>query len=410
MRGFYRRARLNMNVDTRARGKAVIQVLDADLNLLQEVEVKNLILNVGIDAVRARPWVQNMEYCVVGSNATATSDPSGATQAVQSGTTVTLTGGAFVFTDTATDAGKIIRWNAGSEARIVTITDPTHAEVANSATVANGLFTVYRTNQTVLNMTEIQRSNTYVTAGAGCGTTIVGNVITHKRTFDFPSEVGTVTYREVALSHSATPGAEIFSRIRLPSDLTLVVNQIMRVIYSLELTLGPNTQVAKAADIIGWPVAPATDTEGDEQVQVIGLATVSAVTGATTVGVGTGISLEPSSVGADCAVFMSTVSTALAAFGSAVDRTGTSPAIKTDTAIDNDTVTAGVGNLDKVATFLVGEGNRTDWRTLGIGTEAGAVHPYVVTGFAFVFDQAQTKDNLHTLELRFNFTWGRDLS
>lgn len=409
MRGAYRRARFTMSVNQIARGSAVIQVLDNE-QVVQEVKAKNLILNVGIDAVRARPWVQNMEVCVAGSNATVTQDPSGSTQASQSGTTVTLTGGSFVFTDTGTDAGKIIRWNSGAEARIATITSPTVAEVTNSATVAAGLFTVYRTNQTISNMTEIQRSNTYVTAGAGCGTTIASNVLSHKRTFDFPVEVGTVTYREIALSHSTTPAAQIFSRIKLPSDLVLVTGQILRVIYTLELTLGPSTPVAKAADVIGWPVAPSVNTDGDEQVQVIGLATINAGTGATEVGVGTGISLEPSSQNADCAVFLSTVSTALAAFGSAIDRTGTAPAIKTDTAHDPLTVTAGVGNVDKVAEYAVGEGNRTDWRTIGIGTEAGAVHPYVVTGFAFVFDQAQTKDNLHTLELRFNFTWGRDLS
>lgn len=54
----------------------------------------------------------------------------GDTTAEQAGTTVTLVGGNFRFVDTATDAGKLIKWPGGATATVVTVTDSTHAEVA----------------------------------------------------------------------------------------------------------------------------------------------------------------------------------------------------------------------------------------------------------------------------------------
>ena len=410
MRGAYRRVGPRLHVRSIARGHARFQVLNEDGSLAQEMASKNLILNSGLDMVRTRPWVENFEYCVLGSNATPTTDLGGSTTAAQAGTTVTLVGGSFVFTDTATDAGKIIRWNSAQQARIVSVTTPTSVEVDVTQVVPAGLFSVYRTNQTVAVMTEIQRGNNYVTAGGGCGLSTVGNVISNKRTFDFPLEVGTVTYREVAFSNSGVAADPIFSRIRLPSDLVLVVNQRVRVIYTLEVTLDPDTPVVGAANVVGWPVAPSVNTDGSQQVQLIALKYVDPATGASVEDPSAGISLEPSADGADCAVFLSNSSAALAGFGSAADRTGTATYLKTNTDIDPLTVTAGVGSLEKEVLLDVGEGNRTDWRSIGFGTESGLIHPYVTTGFVFVFDQDQTKDNLHTLELRFLFTWERDLS
>jgi hypothetical protein len=59
----------------------------------------------------------------------------------------------------------------------------------------------------------------------------------------------------------------------------------------------------------------------------------------------------------------------------------------------------------------VSEGDRTDFRSLYIG-----YHPSVVIGadtaqvLTLVFDEAQTKDNLHRLDVVVTYTWDRDLS
>lgn len=410
MRGAYRRVGPRMHVQTKAKGFATLQVLDENDCVVQEQSARNLILNGGLDGVRLRPWVDNFTHCVLGSNATPTSEASGATTASQSGTTVTLVGGTFAFTDTATDAGKTIRWNTTQQARIVSVTTPLIVEVDVTQAVPAGLFNVYNTQQTVAVMTEIQRGNGYVTAGGGCGSTLAGNILSHKRTFDFPLEVGTVTYREVAFSHSATPGDPIFSRIKLPTDLVLVVNQRVRVIYTLEITLTPDVIEATTANVVGWPVAPSVNTDGSQQLQLVALKIVDPATGQSEVDPANGISLEPSSEGIECAVFLSNSNAPLASFGASGDRSGTANFVKTDTDIDPATVTAGYGSLEKEVVLDVGEGNRTDWRTIGIGTEDAPIAATTTHGFVFVFAQDQTKDNLHTLELRFLFTWDRDLA
>ena len=70
MRGAYRRARLDLTVQTHAKGHAVIQVLNPDASVAQELSIDNLILNGGLDMVAVRSWVQNFEYCVLGSGST----------------------------------------------------------------------------------------------------------------------------------------------------------------------------------------------------------------------------------------------------------------------------------------------------------------------------------------------------
>jgi hypothetical protein len=410
LRGAYRRAPVRMRMQQFAQGAATIQTLNEDGSLAQQMHVRNLILNTGLDMVRTRAWVSNFEYCVLGTASTATSvTPTGTPAASQSGTAVTITNGSFSFTDTLTDAGRTIKWGSGEESRIVTVTDPTHAVVTPSQNVSSGPFVVYFTNQTAATMTEVQRTNNYVTGVANCGTTIVGAALAFKRTFDFPTEVGGVTYREVAYSHSGSAAADIFSRIKLPVDLTLVAGQRVRVIYTLTLTATPSALVSKTANIVGWPVAPSTTTDGTDRIQLLGFAQIDS-TGATW-NTPAQLSLEPSSVGSECSIFLSTVSTAPADVGSSVDRTGTSPAVKTDTIIDPASVTSGVGYAEKVVTFDIGDGNRSDWRSLGFGKHDGMdSFAYVDTGYVFVFDEAQTKDELHTLEIRFEVSWAGTLA
>ena len=414
VRGHYRLAPQPLKIKFGASGHVTAQVLDPDGRVAQTVEKRNLILNVGIEAIKTRSWPEVMEACVVGSGSAVTEASSTTTTASQSATTITLSDNDD-YTFTAADVGRIIYWPGTQQrARIVSVTDGTHAEAytLHSQTVVDAVFTIYSAEQTISDMTEIQRigSAGYVTAGSGCGSSLASNVLTHKRTFDFPAEVGSVTYREVAFSHSDAPGAEIFSRIKLPSDLNLVAGQVLRVIYNLRVTLTPSTSQAKTADIVGWPVAPATTTDGDEAIQYVAMKRVNASTGATEELNTRGSSLEPSATGENCAIFLSTVSTALAAFDACVDRTGTSPAYKENTALDPEADYLYEGHAEKYVVFDTGDANRDDWRSMGIGAASGVLLPYVISGFVFVFDEGQTKDNLHTLELRFVWDWQQDFT
>jgi hypothetical protein len=405
MHGTYKQVLFPLRLDFKARGRAKIQVLNPDKSVVREFEQNNLILNQGIDGIAVRNWCDSFLYCCAGSGTTPTADSSGGTTAAQSGTTVTLTGGSFTFTSTLADAGKIIRWASSSQARIVTVTDGQHAVVDVSQTVGAGAFTVYRTNQTGLTA-EIVRTNNYVTGGGNCGTTLTGgNIFNHLRTWDFPVEVGSVTYSEIGFSWSGTVGANLFARIVLGSPVSLLAGQTLRIIYTLNVTVGPITPNFKAASVIGWPVLPATDTNGQEQIQYYGLSAVD--TTGLTIAYDAGNFVNEPSATAGVQIFLSTVGTAPATVGSAINRTGVSPADKNVTLT---TYVANSGTLDKYCVFLTTEANATTWLTIGLGRSDMSFLPYVNSTFVFVFGSAQTKDNLHTLEIHFSMTFGVDLS
>src|SRR5574337_1049881 len=104
---------------------------------------KNLILNQGMDALATQLFADCMNYCSAGTGVTPTNDDSGTTTATQSGTSVTLAGGSFTFTNTGTDAGNGIKPDTGEEAMVVSVSSPTSVTVDRSASVSAGQFTVY---------------------------------------------------------------------------------------------------------------------------------------------------------------------------------------------------------------------------------------------------------------------------
>lgn len=365
----------------------------------------NLILNQGMDQVATTAWAAIFQYCSAGTGVTPTSDDSSPTTAAQSGTTVTLSGGSFVFTSTPVDAGKTIKWDSGEEATIVTVTSPTVVEVSNSATVLADDFIVYRTNQTQL-ATQVKRTNTYLTGSPFCGTTVASNVVKMRRTFDFTAESGLVTYTEVGLGWDAGSPTSIFSRILLAVPVPVGAGQQLRVTYELWVTVLPAASFSKTAIIGGWPVAPAATTDGMEAVQYIGLTFVS--TAGTALanleqGLGSGDPATTSGIG----VFVSDDATAPASFGSSVNRSlNASYANATRAAY-----VAGTYYVDKSATFAVGSGNGTGIRSIGYGAHNPNVYfAYGQTVMVFVFNEAQTKLNTHTLTFTWRFAWSRVLS
>jgi len=368
--------------------------------------IKNLILNNGMDRVSISPWCDLFTYGVAGTGTTPTSDDSGVTTAAQVGTAVTLTGGSFVFTSTIVDAGNVIKWDTGEEATISTVVSPTSVIVTNSVSVTGAEFTVYNTNQTGL-VSEVKRSNTYLTGTPYCGTTIVGNVLEHRRTYDFTAEGGgTVNYTEVGVSWAAAGASTLFSRILLPGPVPVLNGQQLRLVYQLNVTLAPSASAPKTAIINGWPVSPAVTTDGDEQLQAYAVSTVS------TLGLIQGIyghyGNEPST-GSTIGVYLSTDASAPAAFGVGSTRS----ANVAYTNMGKLSYTTGSYYQDKSATFAVGNGNRSDWNSMGFGAHSPNLYfcyQQANNAYVFVFDEAQTKANTHTLTLNFRWSWSRVLA
>lgn len=379
-------------------GKVKWKVVDTRTGLVvrESPWQKNLILNQGMDRVQQTAGADLMLYCAAGTGVTPTSDDSGTTVAVQSGTTVTLSGGVFVLTDTATDAGKVIKWDSGAEATIVTVSSPTVAVVLVSATVASGQFTVYRTNQQNL-QTEVKRSGTYLLGTGNTESVLTATGVEHRRTYDFTAEVGTVVYTEIGISWAAAGSATLFSRILLPLPVTVNSGQQLRIVYQLNVVMTPRTPSAKTATISGWPVSPATDTDGDEQLQVHGVLTYN------TSGIAGGVPTnEPYYVGVSL-IWLTTDSSVLAAFGSPGNRNTNASSVS----LTKQGYTTGNYYVDKTGVFPVGQANRTDWRAICVGY---FVVSTLNASFCFLFDQAQTKLNTHTLTLTFRFSWARTLS
>lgn len=371
--------------------------------------IPNLILNNGLNEVYNRYWCNLFTWGIAGTGTTPTSVDSDSTNASQSGTTVTSDASFFV----SGDVGNVIKWDSGEEAFITAFVSDTQVTVSASQTVASGPFVKYNTSQTGL-VNELKRTNTYLTGAPNCQTTETSSQFQNRRTYDFTAEEGTVNYTEIGFGWASSGANTTFSRILLDSPVQVLDGQQLRVVYELRVSFAPLTPQAKSAVINGWPISPATTTDGDECIALAGLSSINSSTGGTTAGTTASYANEPSylsdgSVFTTLYGFLSTDSTAVGNAGTSPNRTGTSPSkrIMTKAAYTTNSFL-----VDKTATWPVGEGNRSDWRCMGYGISATSTEPYQAgrTGHIFVFDEAQTKPNTHTLTLTWRTTWSRTLS
>jgi hypothetical protein len=420
----------------RAKGRYRIQVLSPAQEVVKDLGWHdNLILDQGLDQVATYAWCDCFLVCAVGTGNEPTEVDGGLSEISQATTTVTVETGVFTFDPS--DVGSLLKWTSGEEALITGFVDSTHVSVSPSQTVAQDTFIMYRVGQTGLE-TEIKRSinastknPNFVTGAGNCGTTLVANTITCRRTWDFPAETGSATYAELGVSYSGQAGNNLFSRVVLDPDVSLTNGQILRVSYELQITMTPNTASALTANIAGWPISPAVNTDGDQSWQYVGLSSVAlngetdayddgglcnepAFAGGTSFALQTGRSIAPftatTQVGG-ATMFLSNDGSPPAAFGSAVNRS----AIRAVGNTSLSSYTNGTFIRDKQYTFGLTEANRVDWRAMGIGpTDPSPTgddnETTEFSGFVFVFDDFQTKLNTYTLTLVFRYTWSRELS
>ena len=244
---------------------------------------------------------------------------------------------------------------------------------------------------------EIQRTNKAdLTLANACLTSLVGNVYSLTKTFAFPVETYPVVIGEIGWSPSATAGNNLFSKsLVLDSNgnlgpIVVSTGQFVRVKYTLQITLSPITQqTISTSNITGWASA-----SGKYCLQYVGLQNIGA-DGSIGYYDAAQDCNEPSS-SPEC--FIGQNSAALNAFGSSPDRSGsthyTSPTF---------VINALAGSLTKKASFGLDNANDTLLRSAGLG-KAGSSSQY--SGFAYVYDSAQTKTSDKILTLTFLYTWG----
>lgn len=369
----------------------------------------NLILNDGFERIATNVVCDNFLYAYAGTGSRTNNVSSGVdTAACDVAGNVTLPGGStFVFDNTVPgDLQNIIKWdNTGFEGRITSISTNRACVVTPTPSVPqSGTFVFYRTNQTGL-QTEVKRTSTYLAVAPACSSFVAGNIVTHQRTWDFSAEAGTVVYQEFGVGWSTTPNTPntTFARFLLHSPITVNVTQQLRVLYQTREVFGPTTPFVKTAVISGWPLAPATNTQGQEQFQRIGMSAVNSDGSTGTFDAGANAN-EPSHT-ANVQVFLATNSSALTAFGALpVDRSS-------GAAVKDVTTSAYVpfsGSMIKQVTYQTAEALSSSWRAMGVGTSVAA-NPSRDAGLCFLFDQAQTKNSGKTLNLQFFYNWSRVL-
>lgn len=231
------------------RNRVKAQVIENGKVISETDWTPNLILDAGMNRLPTTLICDLFLYCVIGTGNTPTEDDSGAVTATTSGTTCTASGSIFA----AGDVGKLLRFDTGEKAMITAYTSATQVTLASSLGVTTQLFTMYRVGQTGL-ATEVKRSATYLTGSGNTETTRSGSTYTHRRTFDFTAETGSVNYAEVGFSHSATVASNLNTRALFSGGAVTVLNgQQLRVIYDFLVTMSPTTATNVEPAISGWP-------------------------------------------------------------------------------------------------------------------------------------------------------------
>jgi hypothetical protein len=113
-------------------------------------------------------------------------------------------------------------------------------------------------------VSESKRTGTYLTGSGNCGTSYAGSTQTNKRTYDFAIEVSNQNYGELGWSHSASIAANLNSRALVSGGtVTVLTGQQLRVVYSQDITYSATSLTPITYGVTGWPISPATTTEGD---------------------------------------------------------------------------------------------------------------------------------------------------
>ena len=110
------------------------------------------------------------------------------------------------------------------------------------------------------------RTNQYLTGDPNTGTRYnrESGIVYMRRTYDFEIETSNQNINEVGLfpadtTNTATDSAMMFSRVVLPSTVTVLTDQQLRLTYEVQVTIGPVVSTPAAPTITGWT------TDGDTQ-------------------------------------------------------------------------------------------------------------------------------------------------
>ncbi len=394
-------------------GRFKLSVIDAKTKRVVEERPwqKNLILDNGLDLYGENLFCNCWRYCSAGTDNTPVVNDSGITTAIQSGTTITANATSF----SASDVGRLFRFDSGEESYITTFTDTTHVEVADSRTVGSStLFAVWRVDQTNLGAF-VKKTNIYV--ADECGSAITSGSDLLWRTWDFSEEVGNATYREIGVHKNFTDDDGLFSRVLVQGgSISLVAGQQLRVRYEINMQYSSEDAIAGIAispTITGWPSGGASSVDGDlyalnhfrSLVKSDGSTNETAwINPASGTGF-TNVSEASSSMATQLFLRLST-SSAFPAYNTDQDAEFGAGLIATNPWVLNSYI-AGTFTRIKTHTLEAAELDDSNVRKIGLGGRASNFLGSVAVGI--LFDEGQEKLNTHKLILTWRYTWAREI-
>jgi len=427
-------------------GSFKLSVIDAKTNEIireQSEFQRNLILNDGMNLVATYQYTDLITYCIAGTGTRVNKVQinGGSSTVSQTGTSVVLDPVSPGFTDPLSgysqvlEVGDVIVFDVGSGGvNDVMVVGPilgNGCTVNKSAIIPSTTFTIWKTSQKFL-QNEVKRAgnsffNGRIVTGIGNqGTVMIGNVITHQRTWDLSPETSLINYTEVGIGYAWDQTFPTFSRLLLPSPFAVDAGQRLRISYKLKITLTPATPVLRPdATITGWTTTHdgVLSTRGSESIQSVygngpdaqGMYSYANMSYIAYDSGQYGLSVLDPSNGAS--FFLSTTATPLAAFNSAVDRSGVASYAGWGDGGTKTTLSTYVPNsFTRTKTAVHGFSGmvRSDIRSMGFGyydvpSVGSIVYPAMATNqaYCFVFDEPQTKSSNQKLTVTYRWTWDR---
>lgn len=371
------------------------------------------------EVVRTYPWQRNLTYDVgmnelnnrvlqscatwgrVGTGTRPVKRDSGAITGLVVGGNEIVSSAAFF---QASDVGRLIKFDSGDEFYITAFNSNQSVNISPSGSGGPSEFTVWYVDDTQMD-TQTEETNSYRTDAGDNGYNITNNEVELTRTFLFPKPAANRVYTEVGWSWQAGALNNLFGRALFASSIAINTNQQLAVKVTLQLNLTPSTiQVGVNPTITGWPVAPATTTQGDQYILNINASEAAAreiVSLINSAGAGTGLGTgEPAGV-------LNPWIGNIAKPTNWGEGLGFNHQNLNFTGGAKGTYTPGDFTRDDSYTIGTGFFNATNINCILFSAVPGAFSSTVA--FGHWFDENQTKASTHEMDLVFRKTWSRIL-
>lgn len=369
------------------------QIIDATTGRVvkRNAPKRNLLLDSGLDNIASNTFRDVGRYCVLGDGTKPTKRDSGAiTVSIASGV-ATASSGYFE----AEDVGRLLKLDSGQEVYIDGYTSSTEVSVTGAADDAASESTIWYVNETG-HENELVRSSSLSSDSGDNSTTWDGSILEYKRTFLFPEETSSRTYREIGWSHTSSAGPNLLGRDIIPGGGdSISAGQQYKVIVKLQMQLS-QTEPTAVSDVSGGNF----DTSG--QAMVITIRNAFEKVGSSNIE-DFGDGLEPSAE-KWVSVFKEDFSLPASTL------TGLSSTRQMESDPDFE--------MSAMESYSPGSFERTFRRKYETSHFNGTIYgvgfresvSVRTPNYAVKFDTPQTKDSNHTLELVFKLSWGRELT